>query len=378
MEQLVGLMRYVGGDYDDPQTFDKLREALGGCERPLHYLAIPPSLFATVVEHIGNAGLAERRARRRREAVRARPRVGAGAQPRAAAGLPRGARLPHRPLPRQGAGREPPLLPLRQRVPRADLEPRPRQPDPDHDGRGLRRRDARRVLRGRRRDPRRDPEPPLPGAHAAGDGPVQRLARRRACATRRRASCAAMRALRAGRRRARPVPRLPRDRRRRRPTRTVETYAALRLHVDTWRWADVPILVRAGKCLPVKATEIVVELKRPPETALPDAAPARQPRCASRSTPTSRSGIEVQARRADAEDFEVEDVELLAMRQTAAPGPALPAAADRRAARASTTCSRARTTIEEAWRIVEPILGDATPVHLVRAGQLGPGGGRPP
>ena len=47
------------------------------------------------------------------------------------------------------------------------------------------------------------------------------------------------------------------------PRSTVETYAAIRLRVDTWRWSDVPIIVRAGKCLPVKATEIIVELKRP-------------------------------------------------------------------------------------------------------------------
>jgi glucose-6-phosphate 1-dehydrogenase len=44
----------------------------------------------------------------------------------------------------------------------------------------------------------------------------------------------------------------------------VETFAALRLHVDSWRWADVPFFIRAGKCLPVTATEVVVTLKRPP------------------------------------------------------------------------------------------------------------------
>ena len=57
--KLSELMRYAGGTYDDPQTYVNLRDALGGCERPVHYLAIPPDLFATVVDHIGNAGLAE-------------------------------------------------------------------------------------------------------------------------------------------------------------------------------------------------------------------------------------------------------------------------------------------------------------------------------
>ena len=60
----------------------------------------------------------------------------------------------------------------------------------------------------------------------------------------------------------------------------------MRLHVDTWRWADVPILVRAGKCLPVKATEIVVELKRPPEKLFPSSTRTATG-CASRSIPRS-------------------------------------------------------------------------------------------
>ena len=48
------------------------------------------------------------------------------------------------------------------------------------------------------------------------------------------------------------------------PDSNVETYAALRLRVDSWRWGGVPFLVRTGKCLPVTATEVLVELKRPP------------------------------------------------------------------------------------------------------------------
>ena len=49
---------------------------------------------------------------------------------------------------------------------------------------------------------------------------------------------------------------------------TVETYAALRLEIDSWRWAGVPFFIRAGKCLPLSTTEVVVELKRPPVTKL--------------------------------------------------------------------------------------------------------------
>src|SRR5439155_202335 len=51
-------LRYVRGDYGDPATFEALRQALGGATRPLHYLAIPPSLFATVVEGLGRSSCA--------------------------------------------------------------------------------------------------------------------------------------------------------------------------------------------------------------------------------------------------------------------------------------------------------------------------------
>src|ERR1039458_1412576 len=44
----------------------------------------------------------------------------------------------------------------------------------------------------------------------------------------------------------------------------VETFAALRLHIDTWRWAGVPFYIRTGKCLPDTATEVIVTLKAPP------------------------------------------------------------------------------------------------------------------
>ena len=49
----------------------------------------------------------------------------------------------------------------------------------------------------------------------------------------------------------------------------VETYAAVRLRIDSWRWQGVPFYIRAGKCLPVTSTEVVVRLRRPP-TVYPD------------------------------------------------------------------------------------------------------------
>src|SRR5512135_2666946 len=58
LQHLLSRLRYVSGDYNDPRTFTAIKEALGGARRPAHYLAIPPSLFATVIEGLGAAGLA--------------------------------------------------------------------------------------------------------------------------------------------------------------------------------------------------------------------------------------------------------------------------------------------------------------------------------
>lgn len=54
--KLVQLLQYIDGDYKDPSTYQLLKKALGGAARPLHYLAIPPSLFETVIEGLQKAG----------------------------------------------------------------------------------------------------------------------------------------------------------------------------------------------------------------------------------------------------------------------------------------------------------------------------------
>ena len=174
MQRLIGLLRYVDGDYNDPATFAELRKQLGEAQRPLHYLAVPPSLFATVAEALAKSGCAEQRPAGGREAVRPQPRDGAHAEPPAGAVLSRGEHLPHRPLPRQGAGAEHRLYALRQLDVRAAVEPRPCQQHPDHHGGGFRRPGSRPLLRRDRRDPRRGAEPHAAGARATDDGPADR------------------------------------------------------------------------------------------------------------------------------------------------------------------------------------------------------------
>ncbi len=57
--KLLGLLQYIDGDYQDPKTFEQLRDRLGNCSCPTHYLAIPPSMFGEVVEALGRSGCAK-------------------------------------------------------------------------------------------------------------------------------------------------------------------------------------------------------------------------------------------------------------------------------------------------------------------------------
>ncbi|MGO8801509.1 MAG: glucose-6-phosphate dehydrogenase, partial [Candidatus Binatus sp.] len=59
LHHLLSQLKYVSGDYNDPRTFTAIKEALGNARRPAHYLAIPPSLFETVIKGLGAANLAE-------------------------------------------------------------------------------------------------------------------------------------------------------------------------------------------------------------------------------------------------------------------------------------------------------------------------------
>src|SRR3954469_2915994 len=179
-ERFANRLSYVAGDFADPATYERVSAALGGARTPVFYLEIPPFLFGRGGKGLGGAGLpahapavpvrargegARRRGphgerpRRRREAVRPRRRVRARAGRRAARVHRRVAAVPDRPLPREDGARRDPLPALRQRDPRAGLEPEPRRGGAAHDGRELRRRGPRALLRPGRRPARRRRQP---------------------------------------------------------------------------------------------------------------------------------------------------------------------------------------------------------------------------
>ena len=168
--KLSAQLRYVDGDYNDPATFAAIRKELDGAKRPAHYLAIPPVLFSKVVAQLGVSGcstdarvIVEKpfgtdlvSAQRLNEVL--------------AAEFPETRDLPDRPLPGEEAGAQHAVRPLQQRLPRAHLQSHPRRERADHDGGELRHRRAWRILRPDGNDPRRDPEPSVPGSVQPGDG----------------------------------------------------------------------------------------------------------------------------------------------------------------------------------------------------------------
>ncbi|HKW81652.1 MAG TPA: glucose-6-phosphate dehydrogenase, partial [Casimicrobiaceae bacterium] len=151
----------------------------------------------------------------------------------------------------------------------------------------------------------------------------------------------------------------------------VETFVALRLHIDSWRWADVPFFIRAGKRMPVTATEVVVELKRPPQIVVDEALPsgsnyvrfALGPRrvataigVRSKLPGTALIGRDIELYCSSEQSNAMDAYERLigdAMRGDAA-------------------LFARQDAVEAAWSIVEPVLSDDHPVTEYEAGSWGP------
>ena len=153
------------------------------------------------------------------------------------------------------------------------------------------------------------------------------------------------------------------------PDSKVETFAALQLNVDSWRWQGVPFYIRAGKSLPVTCAEIVVRLRRPP-TVFPSCSPAPN-YYRFRISPdiTNAFGLTVM----DPEDKMIgEQVELLASRHPGAEEMDAYARVLGDAMAGDATLFAREDYVEEAWRIVDPVLKADTPVYEYEPGTWGP------
>ncbi|WP_197679825.1 glucose-6-phosphate dehydrogenase (NADP(+)) [Microlunatus soli] len=155
------------------------------------------------------------------------------------------------------------------------------------------------------------------------------------------------------------------------PTRQPKTYAAVRLEIDNWRWAGVPVLIRAGKELPVRATEVRLILREPPRPAFlpaPSHVPANQ--IVLRIDPDA--GMQLRISALD-RDLTWREVPLISTFSGDLGEPLPPYERLLHAALNGDNRYFARDdAIEESWRILQPLIAYPPPVHRYAPGSWGP------
>ncbi len=152
---------------------------------------------------------------------------------------------------------------------------------------------------------------------------------------------------------------------------TTETFVALELEIDNWRWSGVPFFIRAGKEMPVKATEVSVVLKRPPRLGFGSGKSPGQNQMTIRIDPKPGARLRLLAKQAGEEAFEPADLEVLFEK---APGED-PEPYERLlddALHGRTELFTREDAVEETWRIVQPLLDAPGPVHPYAPGAWGP------
>jgi glucose-6-phosphate 1-dehydrogenase len=150
---------------------------------------------------------------------------------------------------------------------------------------------------------------------------------------------------------------------------TVETFAALRLEINSWRWQGVPFYIRAGKCLPVTCTELLIRLQRPPRIFGTDVIKPNHFRFRISPEVTLAQGMMVKS--ADAE-MSGEPVELVALQTQHANEMDAYERVLRDAMSGDATLFAREDYVEEAWRIVDPVIKANTPIYDYEPGTWGP------
>jgi glucose-6-phosphate 1-dehydrogenase len=368
-DKLSSSLRYIDGDYADPRTFQRLRKGLGDAERPLHYLAIPPTMFATVTE-----GLAAAKCIDGARVIVEKP---FGRDLASAVELNQ---VLHRHLPEDRIfrmdhflGKEPIQNILYLRFANALLEPvwnaryvRQMQITMAEDfgvqGRGAFYEEAgaiRDVLQNHLLQVLALLAMDAPAVHAPD---ATRKERSRLIQSIRPLDRNSV--VRGQYRGYRDEPGVA-------PDSAVETYVAARLAIDTWRWSGVPFYIRAGKRLPVTDTEVLVEFRRPPLELFGELIPARSNHLRLHLGPDVRIELGLRVK-LPGDQLIGEDVELEAANIAAGSRPPYERLLGA-AMHGDTELFARQDTVEAEWRVVDPVLGeDATPVYEYDQGTWGP------
>ncbi len=365
-DKLCRLLHYIDGDYNDPATFSALRRELGSSQRPAYYLAIPPVLFGPVVEELGKSGcsqnarvIVEKPFGTDLESARKLNAILLSIFPEKAI-----FRIDHY------LGKLPVQSLIYSRFANSFLEPfwnrthiasvqitmaenfgvQGRGAFYDETGtiRDVVQNHLFQVLTNLTMEPPvrmdsesiRDEKVKVVKAIAplSGDNVIRGQFR--------------------GYRSEKGVA----------PESKTETFAALRLEVNSWRWQGVPIYIRAGKCLPVTCTELLIRLRRPPRL-FPAAPEPNYYRFRINPDVTIALGMMV---RSPADEMIGDPIEMLAREDPRADEmDAYERLLDDAMAGDATLFAR-EDYVEEAWRIVEPLLKANTPVYDYDPGTWGP------
>jgi len=366
-QKLTELLRAVQGDYNDPATYQKLRQELGKAERPLHYLAIHPTMFVEVAEGLAKSGC--------------------GANARVVLEKPFGRdlasaqelnRVLHQYFPEEAIyridhylGKEPVQNILYTRFANPTFEPIWNR----HYVRtiqitmaetfGLEDRGKFYEEAGAIRDVLQNhmlqilgslTMDPHCGAHESVRDEKARLFK----------AITPLKpedVVRGQYNGYRSVPGVS-------SISEVETFVAVRLSIDNWRWAGVPIYIRAGKKLAVTSTEVVVEFKRPPRETFGEIVPVLSSHMRMRISPDISISMGLRVKK-PGEAMAGQDVELSLVRQAAADIPPYQRLLGD-ARRGMAELFTREDSVEAQWQVVDGILGNVTPLYTYEPGTWGP------